>query len=197
VAFGSSAAVESTLRIASDDPELDGDHSEAFLFYCIAEEQQGRACHGQNGGWWPKEALRSYCDPGVPDEGCFPYTPGDQPCGACDDWRSRVTTIGDWTALQNPDEMRDWLSSHGPIVASMAVYEDFQHYRGGVYQYVSGPKKGGHCICLVGYDDSAGYWIGKNSWNTDWGEGGFFNIRYGECGIDSGALGVQDVRPPS
>jgi C1A family cysteine protease len=196
VAFGSSAAVEGTLKVEAGSAELEPDLSEAFLFYCKAAEE-GRTCDGPTGGWYPKAALDVFSeDGGVPEEACFPYTGGDQECDACDNWEAQATTIAAWKALQTPAEMKEWLATHGPIVASMVVYADFMHYAGGVYKHVSGREEGGHCICIVGYDDEGEHWVVKNSWNTGWGEGGFFRIAYGECGIDSGALGVEGVRTP-
>jgi C1A family cysteine protease len=199
VAFGSCAAVEGTLKVESRDASLEPDLSEAFLFYCRAAKEEGRTCTGEEtGGWYPKAALDVFSEKGgVPDEECFPYTAGDQACRACSDWEQRATTIAAWQALQNPAEMKEWIATRGPIVASMTVYEDFMHYAGGIYRHVSGRLEGGHCICLVGYDDEARCWIGKNSWGVGrWGEAGFFRIGYGECGIDSGALGVEGVRAP-
>jgi C1A family cysteine protease len=196
VAFGSSAAVEGTLRMEQGDPNLDVDLSEAFLFYCKAAEE-GRTCGGPTGGWYPKAALDVFSAAGgVPDEACFPYTAGDQACAACSDWEGRATTIAAWQPLDTPAEMKEWISSHGPTVGSMMVYADFPHYAGGVYRHVSGGDLGGHCICMVGYDDQQEFWIGKNSWGTGWGESGFFRIAYGECGIDSGMLGVEKVSAP-
>jgi C1A family cysteine protease len=196
VAFGSSAAVEGTLRAEYEDPGIELDLSEAYLFYCKAAEE-GRTCGGPTGGWYPKAALDVFSQGGgVPEEACFPYTAGDQECAACADWEGQATTIEGWRALDTPAEMKDWIASHGPTVASMVVYEDFQHYRSGIYSQVSGEELGGHCICIVGYDDEREFWIGKNSWNTGWGEEGFFRIAYGQCGIDSGMLGVGGVRSP-
>jgi len=47
----------------------------------------------------------------------------------------------------------------------------------------------GHAIVVVGWKDdksipNGGYWICKNSWGTNWGYGGFFNLEYGGLGID-------------
>merc|ERR1712066_1170993 len=63
-------------------------------------------------------------------------------------------------------------------------------YKGGVYHHVSGKALGGHAIRLVGWgeEEETGekYWVLANSWNTDWGENGYFRIRRGtnECGIE-------------
>jgi C1A family cysteine protease len=40
-------------------------------------------------------------------------------------------------------------------------------------------------MLAVGFNDSLGCWIVKNSWGTGWGDGGFGLIGYGQCGIDS------------
>lgn len=193
VAFGCCAAVESTLRVQTHRPDLDIDLSEAHLFYCVALAQ-GRSCDGPNMGWQPTAALDALRSDGTPDEACFPYSAGNQPCAECADWQPRATKITGHHALNTPAEMKAWISSHGPLVASMTVYEDFQHYRGGIYRYLAGGRVGGHCVCIVGYSDPDSCWIGKNSWgDARWGETGFFRIGYGECGIDSAMLAVEGV----
>ncbi len=199
VAFGASAAVEGTLRAERRDPGLEVDLSEAFLFYCVARSQ-GRRCFGrEEGGWWPHAALEALQGEGVPDEASYPYTAGDQECSSlAPDWQDRATQIGAWREITDPLEMRRWIATRGPVVGTMSVYEDFvRFYKGGVYRYISGAPGGGHCICIVGYDDDAQCWIGKNSWGTGWGEDGFFRIAYGEVGIDSAMFGVEGVVPPA
>ena len=72
VAFGTCAALESAVRIQAKNPDLAVDLSEADLFYCHAEAEQGRQCDGPKGGWWPDAALACCQNPGVVDEACFP-----------------------------------------------------------------------------------------------------------------------------
>jgi len=69
----------------------------------------------------------------------------------------------------------------------MSVYTDFLDYSGGIYEYTSGTHEGEHAIVIVGYgnEDNIDYWICKNSWGENWGENGYFRIKFGECGIDS------------
>jgi C1A family cysteine protease len=185
VAFGTLAAFESALRIQARNPNLAVDLSEADLFYCHAEAEQGRRCSGENGGWWPDAALAVCQKPGVVDEPCFPYTPGDQPCQRCADWQNRLTRIVRWHRITTTGDMKQWLATKGPLITCFSVYADFFSYKSGVYHHVSGAPQGGHCVCCVGYDDTRRYWICKNSWGTRWGQEGFFNIAYGEVGIDA------------
>ncbi len=193
VSFGSSAAVESAMRIGTNNPNLAIQLSEAQLFYCVARSQ-GRLCEGPNGGWTVPPALNAYEFPGIADAACYPYVAGDQNCtGLCPNWQQRVTNISGWHSLTSPNDMKVWLTTRGPLVTCLTVYDDFYYYAGGVYQHSTGDLVGGHCVCVIGYDDSQGAWICKNSWGTGWGAAGFFLIAYGQCGIDAQMWAVEGV----
>jgi C1A family cysteine protease len=199
VAFGTIAAIEATLRVQQNDASAAIDLSEAHLFYCVARSQ-GRLCRGrETGGWWPGAGLDAMQADGAPDEACYPYVSGDQDCtGRCANWTTRATRITGWHEITTPDEMKQWISTRGPLVATMKVYEDFvRFYTSGVYRYVSGAFGGGHCVCIVGYDDESSSWFSKNSWGTRWGSEGFFQIAYGECAIDSSMYAVEGVQASS
>lgn len=197
VAFGTVAAVEGALKWASQDPDLDVDYSEAHLYYCHAREQGSRC----DNGWSVGPALDAFRNLGVVDEGCYPYLPGDQACtNLCTNGAARLTFIQNWRRYLTPASMKLWLTSSGPLIACLSVYEDFRSYRRGVYRQVTGDRVAGHCVCIVGYDDDQQCWIGKNSWGTGWGERGFFRIEYGNVGIDAEMWtveGVQSWAPPN
>lgn len=193
VAFGTTATVEGTFQWLRGNPNLGVDLSEAQLYYCFAEAQEGRTCHPPNDGWWPDNALDAYQNSGIVDAACFPYTAGDQPCNLCSDWQSRLTKITGWHTLSSTDDMKAWLSSNGPLSTCFSVYDDFYHYTGGIYSQASDVFVGGHCVCVVGYDDNSGCWICKNSWGPNWGEGGFFRIAYGQCGIEAEMWAVEGI----
>jgi len=78
--------------------------------------------------------------------------------------------------------------TYGSIQVAFTVYQDFLAYKSGVYIYQSGPALGGHAVKVIGWgvENNVPYWQVANSWNTDWGNNGFFKIRRGtdECGIE-------------
>jgi len=81
------------------------------------------------------------------------------------------------------------LMNHGPVEAAFSVYEDFIQYKSGVYQHTTGQELGGHAVKMLGWgvENGTKYWLIANSWNTDWGDNGYFKILRGsdECGIES------------
>lgn len=66
-----------------------------------------------------------------------------------------------------------------PFVFGFDVYGQFETVGGDGNVDLPGPSNsqymGGHCMLVVGYDDRhrQGDFLVKNSWNTDWGMGGF------------------------
>ncbi|PIC14502.1 hypothetical protein B9Z55_026793 [Caenorhabditis nigoni] len=82
--------------------------------------------------------------------------------------------------------------NNGPVEVSYRVYEDFYHYKSGVYHYVSGKLTGAHAVKIIGWgtENKVDYWLVANSWGTSFGENGFFKIRRGtnECGIEENVV---------
>lgn len=190
VAFGVVAAVESMVRIGAGNPGLKPNLSEAQLFFCYGPLTYAGTC--PEGGWWPDPALEAMKS-GLTDESRYPYTDADQPCGAPPDWRNKATRITGWQLLSSPAAIKAHLAAVGPVVACFTVYEDFYFYGSGVYRHVAGEMTGGHCVCVVGYDDAQKCWIVKNSWGGSWGESGYVRFAYGSCGIDDMMWAVDKV----
>uniref|UniRef100_A0A9J7Z1A6 Cathepsin B n=1 Tax=Cyprinus carpio carpio TaxID=630221 RepID=A0A9J7Z1A6_CYPCA len=94
-----------------------------------------------------------------------------------------------YSVPSNQKDIMKELYKNGPVEGAFTVYEDFLSYKSGVYQHVSGPALGGHAIKILGWGEENGvpYWLAANSWNTDWGDNGYFKILRGEdhCGIES------------
>lgn len=191
VAFAVIGALEMLLKKqAFNDPVKNPDLSEAHLFFCNNGQcGEGNVSHDK--------LLDYLMVNGVPDEACYPYTPIDQPCKTCPDWKARIvfgTKLKAWSRVTDINEMKALLRTHGCLVSEyLAVFDDFDAYTGGIYEHAWGEFEGGHSVAVVGYDDAEGCWICKNSYGTGWGEtyppngdgpAGWFRIAYGECGID-------------
>ncbi len=181
VAFGTVATTETTAAFQRGQPALKIDLSEQQLFF-VEGPASGASC---GSGWWPELAFGCLRDTGVTFEDYMPYNAGGG--GTLNpDWPNRLAKItGFQTLTGNVPAMKQHLQSHGAISACFIVYQDFFSYGSGVYHHVSGAEAGGHCISIIGYDDAQGCWICKNQWGTGWGDGGFFRIAYGQCGIET------------
>merc|ERR1711990_1264117 len=83
----------------------------------------------------------------------------------------------------------------GPLSVAFTVYADFPTYKSGVYTHKTGSALGGHAVEVIGYGTDSGtdYWLVKNSWNEQWGDGGCFKILRGsnECGIEDEAAAID------
>lgn len=94
-----------------------------------------------------------------------------------------------YSVSSDADAIAKEIMTNGPVEAAFDVYEDFVTYKSGVYHHVSGGMLGGHAIKILGWgvEDNTPYWLVANSWNTSWGDKGYFKILRGsdECGIES------------
>uniref|UniRef100_A0A1I8AYK9 Pept_C1 domain-containing protein n=1 Tax=Meloidogyne hapla TaxID=6305 RepID=A0A1I8AYK9_MELHA len=141
------------------------------------------SCSRKDGckGGWPSEAWNWIKGNGICTGTDFPLT--------------SVGTQGGENAIKNQ------LAASGPVTACFDVYEDFKVHKG-VYFRVYGKKVGKHAVVILGYGtatcgrEKVTYWIIRNSWGTNWGEGGYFKFRRGrnDCGIEGDiAYGVPKL----
>jgi len=158
---------------------------------------------------------------GLVTEKCLPYgkseggpiptcAPKDQPCmpptfvktpsckKVCADGSDFLSDKHHVSSVYNVDSssIEKELMAYGPVEAAFTVYEDFVHYKSGVYKHTTGSALGGHAIKIIGFgtDPKEGkFWLVQNSWTTTWGDGGYFKIGYGECGIEDNVVaGIID-----
>ena len=172
VAFAACATLEARARIHVGADER-FDLSEAHLFAC------GNSL-GCTGGWDPELALTA-ARRGIGSEAAFPYLPQDQACRTV----APILSVPGWTAFNTAEAQKRAIASNGPMMGGMLTFEDLAYYRSGIYEHVAGAPTDPHMVCVVGYDDTGGYWIVKNSWGTDWGEDGYLRIKYGEGRLGS------------
>jgi len=165
----------------------------------------------------PADPLNWYAGNGVCGQDCVPWVdadPGDRngaywnpppnttvPPPAYNPPSNRngkTVKIPNYTALGDINQQKNWIDAIGPLVVCMDVYTDFQGWSGQnpYIRSAAATYRGGHCMCVVGYDDTKQCWIVKNSWGADLGDAGFWLIGYGQCNIDNNAkLGFQYSNP--
>lgn len=145
--------------------------SEEFLLDC---NTSGYSC---SGGWWAFNDL----DDGVPRESCYPYV-GSK--GTCNTSCTKYYPIENWyyvgssSGVPSTSSIKQAIYDYGPVAAAVYATSAFQSYNSGIFDYCQSGSVN-HGIVLVGWSDSGGYWILKNSWGTGWGESGYMRISYG------------------
>jgi len=149
--------------------------------------------YGCNGGYLDR-AWDFFENTGVVSDACLPYVSGGGSSPSC---ATACTTTakyekyhclgGSRVECTSADCIKKEISTNGPMETGFDVYQDFFNYAGGVYQHVAGGYAGGHAVKMLGWGSENGvdYWICANSWNTSWGENGFFRIAMGDCNIDA------------
>jgi hypothetical protein len=180
VSFDPCAVIEATARAKCQYPDLEIDLSEAFLLFCA-----GGDCHYGLSGWI-LQALDFAATTGIVDEACMPYEPRDMDCTTerCSDWQPRLTRILSYSTHTTMTARSEAIVQHGSVLGGMVVYSDLLSYPGGIYtkdpksQY-SGPTT----VCVIGYHHADGCWIIKKCWGTEWGEGGFCRVAYGQADL--------------
>jgi len=182
--------------------------SAADLTFCC--DDCGFGC----GGGFPASAWQYWVDNGIADEGCWPYpfpscdhhiTGSTNPCPAheydnkecpkqCDStwtgpvWSSDMHRGKTAYSVHGETNIQSEIFQYGPVETAFTVYEDLLTYKSGVYRHTTGNALGGHAVKILGWGVENGdkYWLIANSWNSNWGDHGYFKILRGtnECGIE-------------
>jgi len=150
---------------------------------------------GCSGGQLPN-AWNYLTKTGIVTDNCFPYSAGGGSAPRC---ASKCSDGESWTkykaktayAINGVENMQKEIMTNGPIQVAFKVYKSFMSYKSGVYskKWYELVPEGGHAVKIVGWGTENGvdYWLVANSWNTSWGEDGFFKIKRGsdECGMET------------
>lgn len=169
-AFASVGALESHL-LAAGLPFSPTDLSEQQLVSCYLNSSG--CCGGSS------RAIRFWQDQGPIYESCFPYAEINTtcsfaertvPCSNSSTCPQLGYRISNWHTVSASDFQKSLWTS-GPSYFRYDIYNDFYDFwnyadRGDVYVYKTGQFRGGHAVLLIGWDDSKGAYLLKNSWGT-------------------------------
>jgi cathepsin B len=152
---------------------------------------------GCRGGQLPA-AWNYLTSTGIVTDNCFPYTAGGGDAPACpntcadsESWSESKVKASSAYAIRGVENMQKEIMTNGPIQVAFKVFKSFMSYKTGVYQKhrTEFLPEGGHAVKMVGWgtDNGVDYWKVANSWDTTWGEEGYFRIVRGNdnCGIET------------
>uniref|UniRef100_A0ACD5UZK6 Uncharacterized protein n=1 Tax=Avena sativa TaxID=4498 RepID=A0ACD5UZK6_AVESA len=194
-AFSTTGAVEGASFVAtgkllnlSEQQLVDCDHT------CdvVAKNECNNGC---SGGLMTNAYTYLMNAGGLMEQGAYPYTGAQGPCRFD---RSKVAVrVANFTTVPlDEDQIMAALVRGGPLAVGLnAAF--MQTYVGGVSCPLICPRTMvNHGVLLVGYGARGfsalrlgyrPYWLIKNSWGKQWGEGGFYKLCRGRnvCGVDS------------
>ena len=178
---------------SAEAPEI----SRSFLYY-LARKEQG--WQNRDSGSLLRDNIKVAAKYGVATEFCMPYNENvfnKTPEQECLDEAARHK-IGSYYRMSSLDEYIDCLAKGYPFVFGIYVYQDFMD--GGNRGFIampSGKELGAHAVVGCGYNKTYKYIIGRNSWGTRWGDGGYFYIPF-DYMISDSYLGdcwaVRDIK---
>ena len=183
--FGTMAAFETSWAIRNNQLI---DTSEQDVLSCSKTIPNNG--NGDCGGGWMEWVAKYLQLKGTGTDVSKPYTATNGTCTpiAKPYWASAWGFVAG-TGLPSVAQLKAALVQHGTLSVAVMATSSFQAYTGGIF---NGTAPGlNHCVAIVGWDDTKGAWLIKNSWGTNWGLGGYMWIKYGANGIGQHAVWVD------
>ena len=211
-AFASTSAMETSSVIEGIDTAEDADYSEAHLVWYTHNrrtEDEADRTHGDGtdvttdpflkGGNSKKAAATLARWSGMANEESFPFNGYQIDSMGNYGEENRYTTesgsiIKSWEKLQTESDVKQWIIENGSAVTSYYHHDGYLNFSNYAYYY---PEEAdtSHAVTVVGWDDNYsasefknapegnGAWLCKNSWDSDWGNRGYFWISYYDASI--------------
>ena len=190
---------ESMIKIRENCSEFNPDLSEQYVISCIFSEEVN----------------------GTTMEFCFPYKGRNADCSEkASNWKDYFVPVEPYFYIEraNNDFIKHLLMEHGPVGITictppyinfilpftfLGIWGKSHHSPDEYYSRNTLDIQGvDHWVTIVGWKDNpsiqnGGYWICKNSWGTDWGYNGFFNLEYGSLNSNLCEIIWFDYNPES
>jgi C1A family cysteine protease len=159
--------------------------SRLFIYY---NERVIEDTVDQDAGAEIRDGIKSVASQGVCAESEWPYTDqGTQftvkPTGQCYIDALSFEALKYISVNQVEADIKGVLASGSPVVFGFSVFSEFESdavAKTGLVPMPSATEAplGGHAVLCVGYDDASQLFLVRNSWNTTWGQSGYFQLPY-------------------
>lgn len=99
----------------------------------------------------------------------------------------------------NETDLKVACARQGPIFVIIDAETSLMEYTSGIYyDKTCDPNKLNHSMLMVGYGSEGGedFWLVKNSWGVEWGEGGYVKMsrnKNNNCGIANQGVGAMII----
>lgn len=141
--------------------------------------------YGCEGGY-VTNALKYGMEYGFVEEDCYKWSGTNSTCpdeeNKCRTQKKQYPVVN-YCVVQGEDAIKREVLKNGPVIAPFHPYTDFLTYKDGVYTPSDGSFKfnGQLAVKIVGWGKKeslggTGYWILENTWDSDWGIGGYAHI---------------------
>jgi len=143
---------------------------------------QIKASKSCGSGAYVTDGLKLLVSQGVCTWTSMPYT--DKTCSTLPTTAQKTEAAGFkiksyGTVAINATTIKTQLAAGNPVVVGGSVNMAFEYLASGaVLGAFKKPSLGGHCYCVVGYDDAKNAFKFQNSWGTSWASAGFGWINY-------------------
>jgi C1A family cysteine protease len=133
-----------------------------------------------------RDGIKSVASTGYCPETEWPYDIAkfaQQPAASCYQDAKKYQAVKYQRVIQLLGQMKGCLAGGSPFVAGFSVYQSIRNSDVTKTGNIPLPRLGesllgGHAILIIGYDDSKGVFILRNSWGDGWGSGGYGTIPY-------------------
>ena len=156
--------------------------SRLFIYY---NERLMEGTISEDAGAALRDGIKTVNKYGVCNETLWPYNESNFTTKPSDTAYTTALTdiVTKYEKLTDIHSYKAALAAGYPFVFGFSVYGAFESQEVATTGIVPQPDlndqfMGGHAVCAVGYDDDKQWFIVRNSWGADWGDGGYFYLPY-------------------
>lgn len=92
--------------------------------------------------------------------------------------------------------IKEAIMQYGSVITSIFYEDEFYNSSSKTYCYTYNPTQGdpyatNHAVNIIGWDDTKGCWLVKNSWGPNWGNNGTFWVSYYDYYISKSCVSLN------